>query len=51
MTATPPAILDVVERFERNAGFYRSPGYNEAPLTPTPKVSGACSALLNLPSD
>ena len=29
MTAAPQAILDLVERYARNADFYRSPSYNE----------------------
>jgi len=29
MTQAPQAILDLVERFGRNIGQYRSPSYNE----------------------
>ena len=29
MSTTPQAILDLVERFDRNVDQYRSPSYNE----------------------
>ena len=29
---TPPEILDLIERFQRNIDSYKSPAYNEAQL-------------------